>query len=122
MNTNSFTIKQRNDTTKEVLNTQRKAEKLSGNDVVRANDIGEVSKTDVVRGYKKTKDGRTTTFFHRDIDDEAKKLIGSIAPKKIDPVKLKNNNDQDKGDGSAWNKGGTYEEKNISDWAKKSFE
>ena len=118
LNANSFTIKQRNDTTKEVLNTQRKAEKLSGNDVVRANDIGEVSKTDVVRGYKKTKDGRTTTFFHRDIDDEAKKLIGSIAPKKIDPVKLKNKNDQDKGDGSAWNKGGTYEEKNISDWAK----
>eukprot|EP00943_MAST-04B_sp_MAST-4B-sp1_P006798 g6798.t1 len=101
--------------TKEVLQTQRKAEKMTGKDVVKSNDIGEVSKTDVVRGYKKTKDGRTTTFFHRDIDDAAKKLIGNIAPKKIDPVTLNNDGQTD---GSAWNKGGTYEEKNISDWAK----
>ena len=104
--------------TSEILETKRTAQKLTGKDVVRSNNHGEVSKSDVVRGYKKTKDGRTTTFFHRDIDDEAKKLIGNIAPKKIDPVKLKSENDPTKGDGSAWNKGGTYEEKNISDWAK----
>ena len=104
--------------TSEILETKRTAQKLTGKDVVRSNNHGEVSKSDVVRGYKKTKDGRTTTFFHRDIDDEAKKLIGNIAPKKIDPVKLKSENDPTKGDGSAWNKGGTYEEKNISEWAK----
>ena len=82
------------------------------------NNHGEVSKSDVVRGYKKTKDGRTTTFFHRDIDDEAKKLIGNIAPKKIDPVKLKSENDPTKGDGSAWNKGGRMRRKTLANGPK----
>eukprot|EP01036_Dinobryon_divergens_P027484 gene27484-36263_t len=56
------------------------------------------------RGYKKTSDGRTTTFFNREIDETAKKLIGDIAPK---PIQV----------GSAWNKAGTYEETILTPWA-----
>ena len=29
-----------------------------------------------MRGYKKTADGRTTTYFHREISEEEKKLLG----------------------------------------------
>lgn len=67
-----------------------------------------------VRGYKKTSDGRTTTFFNRELDENAKKLIGDIAPKKLDA----------KGEvittgtttGSAWNAAGTYEERILTPW------
>jgi hypothetical protein len=77
-----------------------------------------------VRGYKKTADGRTTTFFNHELDEETKKLIGSIAPKKLEV----------QGEvittgtttGSAWNAAGTYEEKIFTPWVagtlKKSFE
>ena len=51
---------------------------------------GAASRDDVVfetarmqKGYKTTADGRTTSFFHREIDDEAKRLIGNISPKRI---------------------------------------
>ena len=37
------------------------------------------------RGYKKTADGRVTTFFHNELDEHTKALIGDIAPKKLDP-------------------------------------
>ena len=40
----------------------------------------------VVRGYKKTSDGKTTTFFNNELDDTTKQLIGSIAPKKLEGV------------------------------------
>lgn len=38
----------------------------------------------VFRGYKKTSDGRVTTFFNNELDESTKALIGNIAPKKID--------------------------------------
>jgi len=37
---------------------------------------------DNVRGYKKLADGRTTTYFNNELTEEAKALIGDIAPKK----------------------------------------
>lgn len=37
-----------------------------------------------VRGYKKLADGRVTTFFNNELTEEAKKLIGDIAPKKVE--------------------------------------
>lgn len=39
-----------------------------------------------VRGYKKLADGRVTTFFNNELTDEAKQLIGDIAPKKVENV------------------------------------
>lgn len=75
-----------------------------------------------LRGYKKTADGRTTSFFHRDIDDEAKKLIGSIAPKKIDAKASDASSAAtavaSSNSASVWNQGGTYEERSASSWAR----
>jgi len=50
-------------------------------------DKGAGSTENGMRGYKTTADGKTTSYFHTDITDEAKKLIearGGIAPKRID--------------------------------------
>ncbi|GLD98104.1 hypothetical protein PINS_up006801 [Pythium insidiosum] len=73
-----------------------------------------------VRGYKKLADGRVTTFFNNELTDEAKRLIGDIAPKKVeDPnlVQIKNVEG-----GSAWNVGNTFEEKDMTAWAKTTIE
>ena len=37
-----------------------------------------------MKGYKRTSDGRVTSFFHTELDDQAKELIGDIAPKRIE--------------------------------------
>lgn len=67
-----------------------------------------------VRGYKKTADGRTTTFFNHDMDEETKKLIGSIAPKKLEVTGEVITTGTTAG--SAWNAAGTYEEKIYTPW------
>ena len=43
------------------------------------------TKSDHVRGYKIRSDGKKTSYFDREISEETKRLIGDIAPKKIDP-------------------------------------
>mmetsp|Transcript_22450 Transcript_22450/g.28331 ORF Transcript_22450/g.28331 Transcript_22450/m.28331 type:complete len:448 (-) Transcript_22450:67-1410(-) len=87
---------------------------------------GDFSKSDHVRGYKVV-NGKKTSFFHHEQTDEEKRLIGDITPKRIDqqqllpeqtgPTKIEEN----KGT-SAWNKAGTWEEKDVTDWAIKSME
>lgn len=67
-----------------------------------------------MRGYRKTEDGKTTTFFHMDIDDEAKRLLDAQGrtPMKLDaPVE-----EAASGDKSAWNHAGTWESKNLMKW------
>merc|ERR1712023_43284 len=39
-----------------------------------------------LRGYKKTSDGRTTSYFNNELDEHTKSLIGNITPKRIDSV------------------------------------
>ena len=69
--------------------------------------------SETMRGYKKTSDGRTTSFFHTELDDQAKQLIGDIAPKKIEkPIEFST-----AGDASAWNAAGTFEQKDQTSWA-----
>lgn len=84
------------------------------------NGSGEVvkSKSDgLMKGYKKTKDGKTTSFFTMEIDEQAKDLIGDIAPKQINaPVEDPELMAQG---ASVWNKGGTYEERNRNEWGEK---
>lgn len=67
-----------------------------------------------VRGYKQTADGRKTTFFNHELDEETKKLIGNIAPKKLEAqgevITAAPSN------GSVWNSAGTYEEKILTPW------
>lgn len=81
-------------------------------------DDSEFTKSDHVRGYKIRSDGKKTSFFDREISDDARKLIGDIAPKKLDAGGI-----VDGGGGgnvgsgpmpvategtSAWNKAGEY--------------
>lgn len=73
-----------------------------------------------VRGYKKLADGRVTTFFNNELSEEAKRLIGDIAPKKVeDPNKVQIKSVEG---GSAWNQGNTFEEKDMTAWAKAKLE
>lgn len=61
----------------------------------------------VVRGYKKTSDGKVTTFFNNELDESTKALIGNIAPKKltdVDPVAVVAPSVT--ASGSAWNAAG----------------
>jgi len=71
-----------------------------------------------MRGYKTRADGKTTSFFHTDISDEAKELIekaGFGKPTKLDaPIEEK----EAKGGGSSWNQAGTYEERGQMKWVK----
>jgi hypothetical protein len=79
-----------------------------------------------LRGYKKTSTGKTTTYFHRELTAEEKKLLGDQTPKRIDsPASAATTSvgslSPNPTAGSAWNSAGTYEEKNISDWAQKTL-
>mmetsp|Transcript_14208 Transcript_14208/g.30004 ORF Transcript_14208/g.30004 Transcript_14208/m.30004 type:complete len:598 (+) Transcript_14208:339-2132(+) len=94
---------------------RRKARAKS--DVVVVDDEEDLG--DAVRGYKKRADGTTTTYFDRQVDEKTKSMLDALkAPKRIDaaesaaaaPVA-----------GSAWNKGGTWEEKDISAFVKSTI-
>lgn len=83
--------------------------------------------SDHVRGYKIRSDGKKTSYFDREISEEAKAMIGDIAPKKLDasgggvvddaPKKLAA---VEQGT-SAWNKAGTWEERDVTPWAKETL-
>jgi tetratricopeptide (TPR) repeat protein len=79
-------------------------------------DLDELEESSTFRGYKKTSDGRTTTFFNNELDSETKALIGDIAPKKIDPAAVLAENSTSTGE-SVWNKAGTWEERVHTPWA-----
>eukprot|EP00814_Leptocylindrus_danicus_P007432 CAMPEP_0116014414 /NCGR_PEP_ID=MMETSP0321-20121206/6261_1 /TAXON_ID=163516 /ORGANISM="Leptocylindrus danicus var. danicus, Strain B650" /LENGTH=441 /DNA_ID=CAMNT_0003484057 /DNA_START=59 /DNA_END=1384 /DNA_ORIENTATION=+ len=103
--------------------TATKTEKNSGNaaDVV-TNDAG-IKKSDVIRGYKIV-NGKKTSFFHHEQTEEEKALIGDITPKLIDAnaaVASSNAAPAEKGV-SAWNTAGTWEEKDVTAWAKETLE
>lgn len=66
-----------------------------------------------MRGYK-----NGMPYFHRELTEEEQKLIGDIAPKKVEvaPVAAAPLVHQ----GSAWNSAGTFEEKLYTKWAEVS--
>jgi tetratricopeptide (TPR) repeat protein len=95
------------------------------------------------KGYKTTSDGRKTSYFNNELDENTKALIGDIAPKPISasmdssissvtdtgntantnansngfaPKSIPNNTEQPSA-GSVWNHAGTFEEKDMSKWA-----
>ena len=61
-----------------------------------------------IRGYKLTTDGRKTTFFNNELDEETKALIGNIAPQKLESNEVPQGVGVSNG-GSAWNAAGTFE-------------
>lgn len=74
-----------------------------------------------LRGYKKTSDGRTTTFFNNELDEKTKSLIGDITPKALDSsaaAAAAAAVSTTPSGGSAWNTAGTFESKNVTPWAK----
>ena len=74
-----------------------------------------------MRGYKKTADGRTTSYFSRELSEDEKNRIGDIAPKRLDEsgsttsVRLSASSATT---ASAWNQAGTWEERDTTDWCK----
>ncbi len=83
----------------------------------------------LLRGYKKTADGRVTSYFTREQSDHEKSLIGDIAPKRLEssnaatPVSLSSLSEGGKGNPSVWNQSGTtWEEKNTTDWCRERLE
>ena len=77
---------------------------------------GEFSKSDHVKGYKIV-NGRKTSFFHHEMTEEEKKLIGDITPKRLEPTQVPAASITHDKDVSVWNKAGTWEEKDVTDWA-----
>jgi len=76
-----------------------------------------------VRGYKMTSDGRKTTFFNNEIDEQTKALIGDIAPKPIAaPAETALQTGGGLGGTSAWNTAGTFESRDHSKWARAECE
>lgn len=102
----------------------KKTEKAESSSAVKdAADGSLFTKSDHVRGYKIRSDGKKTSYFDREIDEDAKRLIGDIAPKKL--------GEENGGSGprpidatgaaaegtSAWNTAGTWEERDVTPWA-----
>ena len=70
-----------------------------------------------MKGYKTTADGRTTSFFHNDLDETAKSLLkgdykSHIAPQAVSGAAAATVNKT--GVGSEWNDGSTWEDRDIS--------
>ena len=75
-----------------------------------------------LRGYKKTSDGRVTSYFTREQSADEKNLIGDIAPQRLEasstptPI-VPSTTEAGKGNPSVWNQAGvTWEEKNTTEW------
>jgi phosphopantetheinyl transferase (holo-ACP synthase) len=89
-------------------------------------DIGDFTQSDHVRGYKII-NGKKTSYFHHEQTEEQKRLIGDIAPKRLDTSEVNSTNNGDgtaantSNDTSAWNKAGTWEEKDVTPWAIESL-
>lgn len=78
------------------------------------------TEADKIRGYKLTSDGRKTSYFNNELDDQTKALIGDIAPKKISTNESSSPQPLSAGSsasGSAWNTAGTFESTNLTKWA-----
>lgn len=89
-------------------------------DIMDDSTNNEFTKSDYVRGYKIV-NGKKTSYFHNELSEDAKKLIGDIAPKKIDPtdtsMAVTSTSDTTNEGKSVWNKAGTWEEKDCTTWA-----
>ena len=75
-----------------------------------------------IRGYKLTSDGRKTTFFNNELDEQTKALIGSIAPQKIETIPgavCDASSGAGVSGGSAWNAAGTFESVDHCEYSSK---
>ena len=84
-------------------------------------DGTDFTKSDAVRGYKIV-NGKKTSYFHNELSEDAARLIGDIAPKKLDVKTVSSSSETAPSSGSAWNKAGTWEEKDVTSWAVENLE
>eukprot|EP00578_Thalassiosira_sp_NH16_P009794 CAMPEP_0181112564 /NCGR_PEP_ID=MMETSP1071-20121207/19882_1 /TAXON_ID=35127 /ORGANISM="Thalassiosira sp., Strain NH16" /LENGTH=453 /DNA_ID=CAMNT_0023196545 /DNA_START=45 /DNA_END=1406 /DNA_ORIENTATION=- len=104
---------------------EEKKQQAATSKAVTETDGSLFTKSDHVRGYKIRSDGKKTSYFDREISDDAKKLIGDIAPKKLDANNTPSTDTNDfapkpiaAAEGkSAWNTAGTWEERDVTPWA-----
>lgn len=90
---------------------------------VTESDSGAFTKSDHVKGYKIV-NGKKTSYFHNELDETTKALIGDIAPKKLEQQPAASASAASDaaaaaapGSTSAWNTAGTWEEKDVTGWA-----
>lgn len=105
---------------KEELKKKREAEKANKKEDSDSDD-DELTEQELamMRGYKKTKDGRTTSYFTREVASDVK---FDIAPKRLDdasstqsgPVSISPSNGSSAP--SAWNSAGTWEDRDTTLW------
>lgn len=100
---------------KERERERRKAEKKEESD---DDDDDELTEAELamMRGYKKTKDGRTTSYFTRELSAEEKSRMADIAPKRLDATSSASTPKPTAAVASAWNQAGTWEEKDTTAW------
>lgn len=81
------------------------------------------TKSDHVKGYKVV-NGKKTSYFHRELSKAEKEMIGDIAPKRLEQETTTTTTStpsvQEDGS-SAWNKAGTWEERDVTTWAKETL-
>jgi tetratricopeptide (TPR) repeat protein len=76
-----------------------------------------------MRGYKKTSDGRVTSYFSREQSVKEKQLLGDIAPKRNDDNPDVVSSPENATTGSSkWNQAGTWEEKDTTEWCREHLE
>ena len=88
---------------------------------IRVDDEVDFTKSDHVKGYKVV-NGKKTSYFHNELTEEAKALIGDIAPKRLETVPQPAPAADIPSGSSVWNKAGTWEEKDVSAWAQESLD
>lgn len=79
------------------------------------------TKSEPVRGYKIV-NGKKTSYFHNELSEEAKSLIGDIAPKKLETIPTLAPAPAAAAGASVWNQAGTWEEKDLTKWAKTTLQ
>lgn len=107
MNTKTSSVSSATTTTPEPMDTS-------------GEEKGDFTTSDHIKGYKIV-NGKKTSYFHNELSDDAKKLIGDIAPQKLQSVPVQQENKKEKGK-SAWNNAGTWEEVNVSTWGNESLQ
>jgi tetratricopeptide (TPR) repeat protein len=99
---------------------KREEKKAKKHEVVKVD--GDSSDDDIgnLKGYKLTSDGRKTSFFNNELTEEQKGLIGDITPKAIEVASIPEAPQRISSEqgASAWNKAGTWEEKDTSEWCR----
>ncbi|KAL7527689.1 hypothetical protein ACHAXR_003458 [Thalassiosira sp. AJA248-18] len=121
--------KEEEDRNKEERRKARKAQKAVNKKDDSDDDGDELTESELkmLRGYKKTSDGRTTSYFNREQTDHEKSLIGCIKPKRLEQTGPSSPSSPtaslSSAVGSVWNQSGTtWEEKDTTDWAKRTLE